>query len=112
MISYVLALDQVCSVPAQLASESVRVWQDTLDHASREGFGCVLIPLDEEKALDRLDWSFIQPVLIEKFTFGKIYQKISKYLTVVQRSLNITVQSSTNQHHMIRIDFLSLEVTF
>ena len=74
VLASVVAPDQVCSVPGRLASESVRVLQDTIDHACRTGRGGALISLDQEKAFDRVDWSFMHRVL-QKMNFGPSFRR-------------------------------------
>ena len=69
VISIVVAPEQVCGVPGRLASESVIVLTDTIDHACREARGGALISLDQEKAFDRVDWHFMQRVL-QRMNFG------------------------------------------
>jgi exonuclease III len=69
VISSVTGPEQVCGIPGRLSSENIRVLKDVVDHANRTKVGAALISLDQEKAFDRVDWSFMLRVL-ETMNFG------------------------------------------
>ena len=61
--------DQTCSVPGRSISSNLALLRDTLDFIERTGETGVLISLDQEKAFDRVNRSFLMN-LLEHFGFG------------------------------------------
>ena len=55
-------------------SESVAFIRDVVDYCSLSGVPAVLISLDQEKALDRVDWSFLHSTLLS-MGFGPLVVK-------------------------------------
>ena len=56
----VVAKDQTCGVPGRFIGENVALLQDVVDYASSSGASVAILSLDQEKAFDRVDWSFMQ----------------------------------------------------
>ena len=69
VISTVIGPEQACGIPGRLSSENVRTLKDVVEHANRSNAGAALISLDQEKAFDRVDWTFMLRVL-EAMNFG------------------------------------------
>ena len=63
VIHLVVAEDQSCGVPRRFIGENVRLLQDVADYASSSGASVAILSLDQEKAFDRVDWSFMQSTL-------------------------------------------------
>ena len=73
VISSVVGPEQVCGVPGRLSSENIRLLADVVNLAHRSNTGAALISLDQEKAFDRVDWSYMLRVL-EVMNFGESYR--------------------------------------
>ena len=61
--------DQTCSVPGRSISSNLALLRDTLDFIERTGETGILVSLDQEKAFDRVNRSFLMN-LLEHFGFG------------------------------------------
>ena len=61
--------DQTCSVPGRSISSNLALLRDTLDFIERTGEPGILVSLDQEKAFDRVNGSFLMN-LLEHFGFG------------------------------------------
>jgi hypothetical protein len=73
VISSVVSPVQTCGVPGRFSGETVRLLQDIVNYSNRHDIGGALISLDQEKAFDRVDWSFMQRVLA-KMNFGPSFR--------------------------------------
>jgi hypothetical protein len=71
--------DQTCGVPGRFSSENVRVLQDIINHANQADSAAAIISLDQEKAFDHVDWSFMLRVL-EQMNFGVSFRSWVKLL--------------------------------
>ena len=69
VISSVVGPEQVCGVPSRLSSENIRLIKDAVDYANGSDTSVALVSLDQEKAFDQVDWSFMIRVL-EAINFG------------------------------------------
>ena len=63
VLGLVTSTDQTCSVPGQSTVSNLTLLLDTLDHVSRTDQTGILVSLDQEKALDRVDRSFLLKLL-------------------------------------------------
>ena len=61
--------DQTCSVPGRSINSNVILLRDTLDYIKRTNETGILVNLDQEKAFDRVDRSFLKN-LLQLFGFG------------------------------------------
>ena len=66
--------NQTCSVPGRTIFENLFLLRDTLDHIERTNETGILVSLDQEKAFDRLDRSFLTNVL-HRFGFGPDFSR-------------------------------------
>ncbi len=71
--------DQTCGVPGRFSGENVRVLKDIIDHSNRANSEAAIISLDQEKAFDRVDCTFMLRVL-EKLNFGSSFRSWVKLL--------------------------------
>jgi len=65
----ILNEDQTCGVPGRNIFENLFLLRDTIDYARLKHLPAAVIGLDQEKAFDRVNHSFLQRVLA-KFNFG------------------------------------------
>ena len=61
--------DQTCSVPGRSITSNVNLLRDVLDYIERTNEAGILVSLDQEKAFDRVDRSFLM-ALLRHFGFG------------------------------------------
>ena len=69
VLSSIINEDQTCSVPGRTIFENLALFRDVLDHVNITNETGILVSLDQEKAFDRVDHSFLRRTL-ERFGFG------------------------------------------
>ena len=74
-----IANDQTGYVRGRYIGENVRLISDIIDHYEKVGILGIIIFLDNEKAFDTVEWSYIQAVL-DKMNFGPMLKKMVQYL--------------------------------
>ena len=85
--------DQTCCVPERSIRDSCRVLQDTVDYCEATDRGAGLVSLDQEKAFDRVEWSFLDKVMAA-MNIGEIF-----------RSYISTLSRRVESCHCQRLDF-------
>lgn len=63
VIHLIVNKDQTCGVPGRFIGENVAFLRDVVDFCISSGVPAALFSLDQEKALDRVDWSFLRSTL-------------------------------------------------
>ena len=63
VIHSVVDKDQTCGVPGRFIGENVALLRDVAEYASSSGTAIAILSLDQEKAFDRVDWSFMRSTL-------------------------------------------------
>ena len=63
IIHLVVDKDQSCGVLGRFIGENVAFLRDVLDFCSSSGAPAALLSLDQEKAFDRVDWTFLRSTL-------------------------------------------------
>ena len=63
VLHVVVGKDQTCGVPGRFIGENVAYLRDVVDYVSQVGVSCAILSLDQEKAFDRVDWSFMRATL-------------------------------------------------
>lgn len=53
----------MCGVPGRFIGENVAYLRDVVDYVSQAGVSCAILSLDQEKAFDRIDRSFMRATL-------------------------------------------------
>ena len=63
VLHLVVSRDQTCGVPGRFIGESVAFIRDCVHYCSSSGVPAALVSLDQEKAFDRVNWSFLRATL-------------------------------------------------
>ena len=63
VIHLIVSKDQTCGVPGRFIGENVAFLRDIVDFCTFTGVPAALLSLDQEKAFDRVDWSFLRSTL-------------------------------------------------
>ena len=79
--------DQSCGVPGRSIRDSNRVLQDVVDYCDAHDLPAGLVSLDQEKAFDRVDWSFLDRVL----TALNIRPRFRSYVTTLYAGVSSRV---------------------
>ena len=96
---------QTCSVPGRSIHQNLCIIRDIVDFVKLRGNPCALISMDQHKAFDKVDWSFLFKVL-GKMNFGPyfmswvniLYTDIrSKILVNGQLSADVLLQRGVRQ---------------
>ena len=60
VIHLVVDKDQTCGVPGRFIGENVALLRDVVDYPESSGTEVAILSLDQEKAFDRVHWSFMR----------------------------------------------------
>ena len=63
VLTSIVGEDQTCSVPGRTIFDNPALFRDTLDYINLTDETRILVTLDQEKAFDRVDRSFLSNVL-------------------------------------------------
>ena len=74
VIHHVVGPDQTCGVPGRFISENVAIRRDLAHYCEVTNFPAAILSLDQGKAFDRVDWSFMFSTL-SKMGFGYSFIK-------------------------------------
>ena len=74
VLSVILSEDHTCGVPGRSIYENLFLLRDTLDYIDHKQLSPALISLDQEKAFDRVNHSFLQRVS-SRFNFGPSFRQ-------------------------------------
>lgn len=89
VIHLVVDKDQTCGVPGRFIGENVALLRDVIDYASSSDIPIAILSLDQEKAFDRVDWSFMRSVL-SAMGFGPSFISwVDLFHCCVQSSVNV-----------------------
>ena len=69
VLEFIIDPDQPCSVPGRKITSNLHILRDVLDHIDRTNETGILISLDQEKAFDRVNRTFLLN-LLSRFGFG------------------------------------------
>ena len=90
VLSVILSEDQTCGVPGRSIYENLFLLRDTLDYIKHKQLSAALISLDQKKAFDRVNHSFLQRVL-SRFSFGPSFRQ---WVTIVYTDIHSCVLHS------------------
>ena len=74
VIHHVVGPDQTCGVPGRFIGENVALVRDLAHYCEVTNFPAAILSLDQEKAFDRVDWSFLFKIISE-MGFGDSFIK-------------------------------------
>ena len=63
VIGPVVSPDQTCGIPGRSASENIALIREIVNFSAENDKSVAVISFDQEKAFDRVEWSFLQRVL-------------------------------------------------
>ena len=72
VIHLVVHPDQTCGVPGRFIGENVALLRDLVGITTERGIPAAILSLDQEKAFDRVDWSFMFSTL-QRMGFGSSF---------------------------------------
>lgn len=87
VLENIVSPDQTCSVPGRSISSNLTTLRDMLDYVERTNETGILISLDQEKAFDRVDRSFLMN-LLQRFGFGSSF---CKWISVLYNGASMQV---------------------
>ncbi len=87
VLDKIVSPDQTCSVPGRSISSNLVMLRDMLDYIERTDEPGILISLDQEKAFDRVDRSFLMN-LLQHFGFGPSF---CKWISTLYHGANMQV---------------------
>ena len=87
VLSSIIQNDQTCSVPGRTIFGNLSLLRDTLDYVNITNETGILLSLDQEKAFDRVDRTFLMKVL-ETFGFG---QNFRRWISVLYNNASMRV---------------------
>ena len=91
----VLDYDQTCGIPGRTISANLMLIRDLIEYVDRADMPLALLSLDQEKAFDRVDWGFLQHILV-KVSFGdSFWSWISLFYTNVESAVVINGWTSS-----------------
>jgi len=74
VLTSIIQEDQTCSIPGRTIFDNLPLFRDTLHYVTLTNETGIFVSLDQEKALDTVDRSFLCNVL-QKFGFGPVFQR-------------------------------------
>ena len=88
VLEFIVDPDQTCSVPGRKITSNLHILRDVLDHIDRTNETGILISLDQEKAFDRVNRTFLLNLLslsvfVHPFVFGSILYTMARICTLL-----------------------------
>ena len=93
VIEHVVAPEQTCGVPGRYIGENVAFLRDVVSYTTSSCTPVAILSLDQEKAFDRVDWSFLQGTL-QQMGFGPSF---TRWFTIFYTDVRSAVKA--NGHH-------------
>ena len=81
--------DQSCGVPGRFIGENVAFIRDVVDFCSSSGAPAALLSLDQEKAFDRVDWTFLLSTLYAMGFAQSFVGWVNLFYNNVSSSVNV-----------------------
>ena len=89
VIHAVVHTDQTCGVPGRFIGENVAFLRDVVGYATDTNSPVAVLSLDQEKAFDRVDWSFMHSVLVSMGFGSSFVRWVKLFYTNVQSCVNV-----------------------
>ena len=89
VIHLIDAKDQSCGVPRRFIGENVALLRDVADYASSSGASVAILSLDQEKAFNRVDWSFMRSTLCTMGFGPSFISWVDLFYHRVQSAVNV-----------------------
>ena len=81
--------DQTCGVPGRFIGENVAFLRYVVDYATLSNVPVAILSLDQEKAFDRVEWSFMR-LTLQSMGFGASFINwVNLFYTSVRSSVNV-----------------------
>ena len=90
VIEHVVAPEQTCGVPGRYIGENVALLRDVVTYATSSGTPVAILSLDQEKAFDRVDWSFLHDTL-QHMGFGPSF---TRWFTIFYTDVRSAVKAN------------------
>ena len=74
VLPFIIHSDQSCGVPGRNPSENCRLLKDVVTDSNKNNIGGAVLSLDQEKAFDPVEWSYLQRVL-QQMNFGESFRQ-------------------------------------
>ena len=95
----ILHPDQTCNVPGRSITDNLLLIRDSFEYIYQKQYPIAMISFDQEKAFDRLDWSFLDKVM-ERMNFGESF---CNWVKLVYRDVNCKILNNGNPTRQIRL---------
>ena len=104
VIHLVVDKDQTCGVPGRFIGENVALLRDVVDYPESSGTEVAILSLDQEKAFDRVDWSFMRSTLTAMGFGSSFISWVDLFYNQVQSAVNVNGYLSAffNLSHGVR----------
>ena len=89
VIHLLVAKDQTCGVPGRFIGENVALLRDVVDYASFSGALVAILSLDQEKAFDCVEWSFMRSTLCTMGFGPSLISLVDLFYHQVQSAVNV-----------------------
>ena len=89
VIHLVVAKDQTCGVPRRFIGENAALLRDVADYASSSGASVAILSLDQERAFDRVDRSFMRSTLCTMVFGPSFISWVDLFYHRVQSAVNV-----------------------
>lgn len=89
VIHLVVEEDQTCGVPGRFIGENVAFLRDVVDYATLSNVPVAILSLDQEKAFDRVDWSFMRDTLTSMGFGHSFIRWVDLFYHGVQSAVNV-----------------------
>ena len=87
-LPHIIYEDQTCNIKGRIIQYNLSIIRDMITYANTTKDKLSIVSLDQMKAFDKLDWSFLNKIL-EKFNFGSGF---IKWINIIQTNISSAVK--------------------